>query len=79
MPEVPRFRRVLIKPALAKLTKTSRTIPSPEGIISVKLKRKGKSGINARLRLPKVVMGTFIWDDKRYTSHEGSQRLNLFQ
>jgi len=76
MPASPGFRRVVIKPALGKLTEVSCTVPVPDGLISVKLKKIGNEGINAEIILPKDLTGTFKWNGTMTELTGGKQLIN---
>ena len=64
VPASPGFATVRIAPALGELERASANIPHPYGEISVKLTRKGKTGIKALISLPPGVTGEFIWNDE---------------
>jgi hypothetical protein len=70
----PGFRRVLIRPALGKLTQVSGTMPHPRGDISVSyLVRGGK--LEAEITLPQGVGGEFIWNEERRPLNPGKSTL----
>jgi alpha-L-rhamnosidase len=72
----PGFRRVLIHPALGKLTQASGTMPHPRGDISVGyLVRGGK--LEAEITLPHGVGGEFVWNEERRPLNPGKSRLVL--
>jgi alpha-L-rhamnosidase len=71
------FKTVKIVPNLGKLTSAEGKVPHPNGEILVKLKRKGKDGIDAQITLPKYVTGTFTWNRKVIKLKSGLQVLGL--
>lgn len=77
MPDAPGFQKVLIKPALGELTEADGTMPSPEGKISVHLKRNGTDGINAEITLPEQLTGTFLWKGKSTKLRGGKQNITI--
>jgi len=77
VPASPGFASVRIAPALGELESVSATIPHPLGEISVKLEKKGNSGINADITLPKGVNGQFIWKGRIVKLNNGNQKITL--
>jgi len=70
----PGFKRVLIRPYLGKLTQVSGAIPHPKGEIAVKLAlNNGK--LEAEVRLPSGVNGTFEWKGEKRELKAGANRL----
>lgn len=64
MPASAGFQSVLIQPALGELQSAEGRMPHPQGEISVKLTRKGKTGIIAEITLPPNLGGKFVWNGK---------------
>lgn len=71
------FRKVLIQPSLGNLVYVEATMPHPEGVISVKYQKTGKSGLVAEIDLPETVSGKFIWKDRSIAITGGKQILNI--
>jgi len=72
----PGFRRVLVRPFLANLTKVSGTMPHPQGAVEVSLeKRNGK--LEARVVLPLNVPGDFVWNGRRTPLQGGANELKF--
>ena len=77
MPASQGFSSVMIKPALGKLEKVSGSMPHPLGQIKVDLKRKGKTGLSARIVLPPKLSGKLMWNEKVIELAEGTQEINV--
>ncbi len=72
----PGFRRVLVRPFLANLTRASGLMPHPQGSIDVSLeKRNGK--LEARVSLPVNVAGEFVWNGRRTPLQGGTNELKF--
>ena len=71
----PGFRRVLIRPALGKLTQVSGTMPHPLGDISVSYRVRGNGKLEAEITLPQGVNGEFVWNEERRSLNPGKSRL----
>ncbi|MET1055809.1 MAG: alpha-L-rhamnosidase C-terminal domain-containing protein [Pedobacter sp.] len=76
MPDAPGFSKVLIKPAMGKLTVAEGSMPHPLGQITVKLKRSGDNGITGDITLPEGLTGTFAWKNKTSKLHGGKQTID---
>ena len=76
-PDSPGFKTVKICPHLGPLNRINGKMPHPEGEISVQLQRKGKTGINGRVSLPKGITGRFIWMDKEIELKSGIQNIEM--
>lgn len=74
-PAAPGFSKVTIAPKLGELKEASGSMPSPRGRIKVAFKRLGKSGMEARLDLPKELTGTFVWNGKTYALAGGLRKI----
>lgn len=77
MPASPGFATVTIKPALGELTEINGSMPHPQGMISVSLKRIGKNGISGTVTLPGKLKGRFSWNGKTIALTGGVQKINL--
>ncbi|WPP53256.1 family 78 glycoside hydrolase catalytic domain [Catalinimonas niigatensis] len=77
MPASPHFASVQIAPALGYLQEVSGSIPHPLGQLEVKLKRKGKVGIQGSVSLPEGASGTFVWKGKTIPLKGGKQEVNI--
>ena len=75
MPDAPGFKKVKIEPSLGELTEVNASMPVPDGMITVMLKRKQKNGIEAEITLPENVNGRFIWRGKVTRLHAGKQKI----
>jgi alpha-L-rhamnosidase len=72
----PGFRKVVVRPFLANLTRASGTMPHPQGKIDVSLeKRNGK--LEARVTLPINVPGEFVWNGRRTPLNGGTNELKF--
>lgn len=71
----PAFERVQIQPAIGPLLEVEGTMSHPEGLITVKYRRIGKTGIHAEIDIPESVQGDFIWDDKMFLLRGGKQTI----
>jgi alpha-L-rhamnosidase len=76
MPDAPGFGRVLIRPALGELTEVEGNMPHPQGMIRVKLFRKG-AAISGEVELPEGVSGRFVYGGKELALHGGNQTVKL--
>lgn len=71
------FSSVEISPALGELKEVSGSIPHPDGVIEVSLKRKGKDAITGTVTLPANISGTFFWAGQRLALKGGTQQIQL--
>ena len=55
------FKTVRISPALGDLSWVAGRMPHPQGLIEVRLERRGEEGISADITLPKGLSGEFLW------------------
>jgi hypothetical protein len=77
MPQDIGFSTVLIKPALGELSYANGTMPHPKGTIQVDLKRKGKTGLKAKVNLPADLKGNLVWNGKTIPLKGGAQEIEL--
>ncbi|MEO6868001.1 MAG: alpha-rhamnosidase [Ginsengibacter sp.] len=78
MPEAPGFKKVRIEPALGELTEIKGSMPVPDGMVTVMLRRTNKAnGIEGEITLPKSLRGRFIWKGKEMQLHGGTQRISF--
>jgi hypothetical protein len=78
MPDAPGFQKVRIEPFLGELKEIKGTMPSPNGIISITLKRKNKTrGIEGEVTLPENLNGKFIWHGTEIPLQGGKQKINI--
>ena len=77
MPANQGFSSVLIKPALGKLKNVKGSMPHPMGEIKVDLKRKGKTGLTAKVSLPGQLAGKLLWNEQIIELSGGEQEINL--
>lgn len=73
----PAFARVQIQPTLGTLTEIEGTMQHPDGLISVKYRRLGKTGIHAEIDLPKTINGDFIWNNRMQELRGGKQTIEI--
>jgi alpha-L-rhamnosidase len=74
-PSAPGFKKVRITPHLEGLHLEA-SMPSPQGTIRVTY-RKGGDQWSATLTLPDDLDGEFVWKDKKWALHSGTQTLAL--
>lgn len=73
-PASPGFKSVQIDPLLGPLTQASVSVPHPQGMIHVRLKRAAADApLHAAIILPPAVAGTFIWDGSQREIAPGGQ------
>lgn len=77
MPDASGFEEVRIQPALGDLENVSGKVPHPSGEITVKLKRKGKTGISGEVNLPSNLSGRFVWNGKSIALKGGLQNVDV--
>lgn len=77
LPSAPGFSAVRIEPAMGELTEVKGTMPHPDGMISVSLKKIGKEGVAAVIQLPPHLTGEFIWKGKKVALTSGIQDIRL--
>ena len=76
-PSKPAFRSVSIVPALGPLERAEGRVPHPSGDITVRLRRRGATGLEAEVTLPPGVSGVFEWLGERRVLREGAQVLTF--
>lgn len=76
MPDAPGFSKVRIEPAFGELTQINGTMPVPDGMITVTLRRKNKN-IKGTVILPGNLSGKFVWNGKEIQLHGGRQEISL--
>ncbi|HYM76058.1 MAG TPA: alpha-L-rhamnosidase C-terminal domain-containing protein [Candidatus Dormibacteraeota bacterium] len=75
-PKTPGFSNVIIAPHLGRLRSVSATVPTPKGMIEVKLD-SNPTGVHAEVDLPPNVSGDFLWKGKTTAMHPGNQQFQL--
>ena len=76
-PNEPGFKTVLIRPQLGDLEFAEGTMPHQNGIITVKLKRVGKTGMDAAITLPPGLHGIFEWQGRQVELYSGIQKFRI--
>ncbi len=76
-PASPGFKTVLISPALGSLKEVKGEMPHPNGMISMNLKKQGKTGLLGEVTLPEGISGTFNWQGKIIDLRAGKQKINF--
>ena len=74
--DAPGFEKIVISPHIGNLTEVSGTVPHPQGDINVVYKIKNKR-LKATIELPCNLTGRFVWNNKEYPLHGGTQKLTL--
>lgn len=74
-PAAPGFSKVRVSPGLGALKEFSALMPHPAGEIETSYKRTD-DGINAVIKLPKGLSGTFVWNGREYDLKEGMQTIH---
>ena len=77
IPDLPGFKKVLIKPSPGSLTSIKGSMPHPLGIIKIKLIRNSDESGIVTILLPLQLTGMFIWKDKKTFLHGGKQTICL--
>lgn len=78
MPAAPGFRKVKIAPALGELKWVAGSMPHPDGMISVNIKRNSSGkGIIAFVMLPEKLEGVFVWEGRTIQLHGGMQQIDF--
>jgi len=75
-PGAPGFKYVIIEPSFGSLKELNISMPHPDGIIQMKLKRNGKK-LKAAIELPENLSGEFRWLDNKIILMEGKQNFSL--
>jgi hypothetical protein len=73
----PGFRKVIISPSLRGVKKISGSMPHPSGEISVSYMLRKDDTLEAIISIPDSIEGLFVWKDKHYPLHGGSQTLSI--
>ena len=76
-PSRPGFRTVAITPHLGALKHVQGSMPCPQGMIEVDLRRTGLRGIKAIVVLPEKLSGTFTWQGTTLSLQPGRHLINL--
>ena len=76
-PAEPGFKSVIISPAPGPLQQIEAVMPHPNGLIEMKLERKGKDGIKGTVSLPDGLQGTFRWGEQEFPLRSGTQEIKL--
>lgn len=76
-PSLPGFKAVEIKPEFGALTEVQGKMPHPDGEIELRLKRKGKTGVEGTVVLPSNLKGKFLWQGKELLLNGGSQQIHI--
>jgi alpha-L-rhamnosidase len=74
-PGSPGFRSVMFEPHLGQLRRVSGTVPHAAGEISVQLIRRGATGLEARVDLPRGLPGRLDWKGQAIELAEGVNRI----
>jgi len=75
-PQTPGFSTVTIEPHLGTLNHVTAAMAHQQGEIKTEYTRTSH-GIEAQITLPPSLSGSLVWQGKRYSLQEGSQRLTL--
>jgi len=75
--DAPGFSKVKIEPHPGQLKNISGYLPHPKGKIAVDYKQLLSGKWHCNIQLPATVSGTFIWKDKTYPLHQGSNSFEL--
>jgi len=75
--DAPGFSKVKIEPHPGQLKNISGYLPHPKGKIAVDYKQLLSGKWHCNIQLPATVSGTFIWKDKTYSLHQGSNSFEL--
>ena len=76
-PGSPGFQTVSIRPAPGELKEVEGSMPHPNGMIRVSLRRKGAAGISGEIELPPSTEGVFYWNGQTVGLHAGKQEVEL--
>jgi hypothetical protein len=77
VPDAPAFKKILIQPAFGKLEEIYGTMPHPDGMISVQLKRRPDGGVQGVVELPAGITGRFLWKGKEMKLTAGKQPVDI--
>jgi len=75
-PKAPGFASVVIEPHPGRLREVMSEMPTPKGVIEVKLTSQA-TGVDAEIKLPPSMPGELVWKGKTFILHSGAQRLHL--
>lgn len=76
-PSAPRFKEVSIRPAFGNLKEINLSIPHPDGVMKMELKKSGMNGLSGKINLPKEISGDFEWNGKRLSLKEGENVIEI--
>ena len=76
-PMEPGYTKVRIAPSLGKQNFVNGTMPVPAGMISLALKRNGKTGIKGTVTIPASVSGEFVWNKQTVILKGGTQIIEI--
>jgi alpha-L-rhamnosidase len=76
-PAGPGFEKVTVAPHLGKLETVKGSVPHPNGMIEVNLKRKGKAGVEGTVQLPAGLTGTFQWGQQTLNLKSGANSISM--
>jgi hypothetical protein len=74
--DAPGFKKVLITPHLGSITSISGSIPHPDGMIKVDYQKQQNKWF-IQIQLPLTIRGKFVWQNKSYFLHGGSNTFML--
>ncbi|MBN1894905.1 alpha-L-rhamnosidase [bacterium] len=77
VPDSPGFKTVRIEPGFGPLDRVLCSMPHPQGMIRLELKRIGKTGLKGGVDLPSGVTGVFLWNGRSLTLRPGRQDLMI--
>ncbi|NJN25120.1 MAG: alpha-L-rhamnosidase [Cyclobacteriaceae bacterium] len=72
-PGSPGFKTVKIEPHLGALSFAKGKVPCPQGIIEIKIERQNEKKMEALIKIPKGMHGTFLWNGELIPISEGEQ------
>jgi alpha-L-rhamnosidase len=75
-PAAPGFEKVRIAPHLGELTRAEGVVPHSQGLIQVRLKRRGEK-LKAEITLPGALTGEFTWLGRTVPLRPGRQDVEL--
>jgi len=73
----PGFKSIKIAPNLGRLQKVDGSMPHPEGMIYVNLRRKGEKGLTGTVEIPNDLTGTFQWNSQTVELKGGRQFVEI--
>ena len=78
-PDAPGFTRVRIAPHLGTLHRLDAAMAHPAGLIETRYVAKGGGGLDAMVRLPAGLTGSFVWNGETRALRPGANHLVLQQ